>query len=43
MGVGIVDVEKESDVHALGTNDPAVKEAGLKFEAYSMPGSIARE
>ena len=42
-GVGIVDVINESDAHALGTNDPAVKEAGLTFEVYPMPGSIVRK
>jgi hypothetical protein len=39
-GIGIVDVVNESDAHALGTNDPAVKEAGLTFEVYAMPASI---
>ena len=42
-GIGIVDVINESDAHALGTNDPAVKEAGLTFEVYSMSGSIVRK
>jgi uncharacterized protein len=42
-GIGIVDVVNESDAHALGTNDPAVKEAGLTFEVYPMPGSIVRK
>ena len=42
-GLGIVDVVNESEALALGTNDPAVKEAGLAFEVYLMPGSILRK
>ena len=42
-GMSIVDVVNESDAHALGTNDPAVKEAGLRFEVYPMPDSIVRK
>ncbi|HZA08415.1 MAG TPA: YciI family protein [Nitrososphaeraceae archaeon] len=39
-GLGIVEVANESDVHMLGTNDPAVKEAGLTFEVYLMPNVV---
>jgi hypothetical protein len=39
-GVGIVDLANESDVRAVGTNDPAVKAGGLKFEVYLMPGVV---
>jgi hypothetical protein len=42
-GVGIVDVASESDAHTIGTNDPAVKEAGLTFEVYPMPGAVVRK
>ena len=41
-GVGIVDVANESDAHALGTNDPAVK-AGLTFDVSPMPGALVRK
>jgi hypothetical protein len=39
----VVDVANESDVHTIGTNDPAVKEVGLMFEVYPMPGAIVRK
>jgi uncharacterized protein len=38
--VGIVDLVNELDVRAVGTNDPAVKAGGLKFEVYLMPGVV---
>lgn len=41
-GVAIVEMTDEQDVHALGTNDPAVK-AGLTFEVYPMPGAVAQD
>jgi uncharacterized protein len=41
--VAIVEVPDEQDARILGKNDPAVKEAGLTFEVYSMPGAIVRQ
>lgn len=42
-GVAIVEVADEQYARILGTNDPAVKGAGLTFEVYSMPGAIVRQ
>jgi hypothetical protein len=42
-GIGIVDPANESDARTLGTNDPAVKEAGLKFEVYPMSDVVVRK
>ena len=36
-GVGIIDVAGESAARTVGTNDSAVKEGSLTFEAYPMP------
>jgi uncharacterized protein YciI len=42
-GIGIVAVEDEADIDALGANDPTVKaDRGFRFEALPMPRLITR-
>lgn len=37
-GVGILEVESESDIQSISGNDPALKSGiGCKFESYLMP------
>jgi len=43
LGVSISEIGNESVICTLGTKDPAVKEAGLTFEVYSMPGTVVRK
>ena len=42
-GVGIVDVANESDAHALGTNDPAVKAGWSYIRRLSNAGAVVRK
>ena len=43
-GIGILEVEDDVDVPALGLDDPAIKaDAGFKFEVHPMPGLILRK
>jgi hypothetical protein len=43
FGIGIVEVEDETAVQALTTNDPTIKASvGFAFEVYPMPRGVIK-